>query len=658
MRNNFFSKIRKNLFFKKPMSYLLALVFVICSFSPVSAAMVSQHYVIHENVNHTFAGPVISGINAVVSGRTATVSWSTDVAADSFVVYSLSPLLLTTNEQGSSAIKVTSHNVNVVGLEYASVYYYQVKSQSVNGGISRSAIGSFVTEAAPAVPPEPVTPASGGGGILIIDKTDKKPPEITAIVISGITANEAVISWITDEPATSFVEYGLKPEYGDIAGEWSSSTAHSVILKNLQSANNYHLRILSSDSWGNIGYSSDQILTTLTIAGETPKQEEIGLPLPEKDINQDPKTLEEASKRALEILNKLAGQVSLNVLEPTLSNHFESIKKLTSLIPAPILSGEPRVDLTADRATISWTTDKPASSLVALSPENQYRAGASEPYLEIIGDAENLVTQHIVRVFNLAPDTTYHYQVRSKAAIGAMAVSKDYTFKTASENLQIISFFAEKIDDNQGVIKWVTNKEANSQVTFIPYHGNTLAVEEAKTIKDNNLAIIHNINIHEFKPGVFYSIEIKSTDVQGRSAQEKIDRFSTSETDTPPEISEIKTDSTIFVDRGKIQTIISWLTNEPATTKIYFMEGVQPADAQLKNFTDLSADYTKEHIVIIGTFKAGTVYSFRVESIDSGNNITLSNLYTFMTPKQRESIIDVIIRILENTFGWMKKIGV
>ena len=146
-------------------------------------------------------------------------------------------------------------------------------------------------------------------------------------------------------------------------------------------------------------------------------------------------------------------------------------------------------------------------------------------------------------------------------------------------------------------------------------------------------------------------------DVNGNVATESLDRFSTAEDDSPPEITHIKTDSTVFLDRSdKIQTIIAWLTNEPSTSRVYYQEGVQAANIELAEATALNTNYTKEHVMVITKFKPGIVYSFRVESIDSGGNITKAQMHTFMTAKQKESIIQIIINILEETFGWVKKI--
>ncbi len=79
-------------------------------------------------------------------------------------------------------------------------------------------------------------------------------------------------------------------------------------------------------------------------------------------------------------------------------------------------------------------------------------------------------------------------------------------------------------------------------------------------------------------------------------------------------------------------------------------------DIELIEKTNLNTNYTKEHVVVITKFKPGLVYSFRVESIDSGGNVRLSKAHTFMTPKKKESIFQIIMRILEETFSWVRKL--
>lgn len=638
------------------------IIYLICLFLPVNgllAAMQSSSYVIYDSVMHNFDGPVISAVAHSVSEQTATVTWTTDQISDAFVEYSTDSGFVASKEQGTSVQNATSHSVVVSGLSGATTYYYRVKSKRLNGGVTISTpVGNSFATAAVVVPePTPeAEPAASGGGMLIIDKTDKIAPVISEVSLKILNNSEAELSWKTDEDATEFAEYGASLAYGSVFGKWSASTEHVVKISNLQEGAEYHVRALSSDSWGNVGYSEDILFSTAKgVITDKPDDEASTtppvVPMDEAGI------MAEVSRRVLEFINRLFPEVSLNNLGNNLAD-INSLDDLNNFAPTPILSGEPRIRVSATEAVISWTTDIPATSQVAMAADADYRAGASEAYRQIIGNTENLDTVHEVTLYNLAPNTTYHIQLRSKPTIGAMARSRDFTFETATEELSITSFFSQVIDDQSAEFKWVTNKNADSEIIYAPYRDGVLAVDLSKTVKDNTKAVIHNIKIADFTGGTVYSVIFASTDENGNRVTETLANFTTAPDDAPPIASHIKADSTVFLDRNnKTQTIISWLTNEPATSRILYQEGVHSVNADLNESTELNSNYTKEHVVVITKFKPGSVYTFRVESIDSGGNVVLSKPHTFMTAKKKESIFQIIMNILENTFGWMKKIG-
>ncbi len=609
------------------------------------AAMQSESYIIYENILHTFDGPIISNVASSISGQTVTVTWDTNIVSDSYVIYSEESSFATSREQGMSSKSFLSHSVDVTGLNANTTYYYRVRSERVNGGITTDTTSRTFTTGND-TPPAPETPSvsGGGGGVLIIDKTDKVPPLITNVTVVNLTAETAAISWDTDEEATSFVEYGEDNTYGNTYGNWSTSTSHTVTLINLQPETEYHFRALSSDNWGNISHSPDQTFITGTGTGEEQPTGE--------QPTEEPAALTVLAQQALDFISRLFPQVSLNEL-----TNINTINDLSGFIATPVLIGEPDIEVGATEVTIRWSTDIDANSLVALAAESAYNPEATEPYQQVIGDPEVYTADHEVILHGLTPDTTYHFQVRSGAQLGPIARSRDFNFRTSIEELQIVSYLTQIIDNETAVFKWVTNKEADSAVTFTPYYNNVLAVDQAKTVKNNAVSVVHEVEITEFVAGTYYEVELVSMDDKGNEARRILSRFSTTEDDLPPVISHIKTDSTVFVDTSnKIQTVISWLTNEPSTSRVYYQEGVHGGDSNLSESTELNTNYTKEHIIVITKFKPGIVYSFRVESIDSGSNATVSSAHTFMTAKKKESIITIIMNILENTFGWAKKL--
>ncbi|HEX6975668.1 MAG TPA: LamG-like jellyroll fold domain-containing protein, partial [Vicinamibacterales bacterium] len=91
--------------------------------------------------------------------------------------------------------------------------------------------------------------------------------DTTAPVISGLsataTATGASISWSTNEPADTQVEFGTTAAYGSqTALDSSLSASHAQTLSGLTPSTLYHYRVRSRDAAGNLGTSADATFTT------------------------------------------------------------------------------------------------------------------------------------------------------------------------------------------------------------------------------------------------------------------------------------------------------------------------------------------------------------------------------------------------------------
>ena len=91
---------------------------------------------------------------------------------------------------------------------------------------------------------------------------------------------------------------------------------------------------------------------------------------------------------------------------------------------APTISSRTATNITANSATITWTTNEPATSKVDYGPTQSY--GSTTPL------DPSLVTSHIVTLAGLSADTTYNYRVRSIDAAGNERVSANSTFRTSA----------------------------------------------------------------------------------------------------------------------------------------------------------------------------------------------------------------------------------
>jgi len=115
--------------------------------------------------------------------------------------------------------------------------------------------------------------------ITIEPEPDTFPPTISTITPTNITESSVTITWQTDEPATSQVEYGLSTDYGSLTVLDSNLvTSHSVTITGLVPETLYHYRVRSQDTNGNEAISIDYTFTThplepgtyTVILGDTP----------------------------------------------------------------------------------------------------------------------------------------------------------------------------------------------------------------------------------------------------------------------------------------------------------------------------------------------------------------------------------------------------
>ena len=91
--------------------------------------------------------PVISSVDSGTPNATdATITWTTDILADSHVFWGLTaPAYGGGTSPVIDRTRVTSHSVLITGLTTATTYHYQVMSISATGSYALSADGTFIT---------------------------------------------------------------------------------------------------------------------------------------------------------------------------------------------------------------------------------------------------------------------------------------------------------------------------------------------------------------------------------------------------------------------------------------------------------------------------------------------------------------------------------
>lgn len=116
---------------------------------------------------------------------------------------------------------------------------------------------------------DPVGNWSGSfSGTIVLDTT---APVISAVAASGTNATSTTITWTTNEPASSQVEYGTGLAYGQLTAiDNTLVTTHSVTLSGMSSNTVYDYRVRSKDAATNEAIGGNNVVTTLAILDLTP----------------------------------------------------------------------------------------------------------------------------------------------------------------------------------------------------------------------------------------------------------------------------------------------------------------------------------------------------------------------------------------------------
>ena len=99
-----------------------------------------------------------------------------------------------------------------------------------------------------------------------------EPPDLTPPAISNVVVNttstSATVTWLTNEGATSKVEYGLTTGYENPAvSDNALVTSHSLQLDGLTAATTYNFRLTSTDYFGNTAATGNLTFKTKLTAG-------------------------------------------------------------------------------------------------------------------------------------------------------------------------------------------------------------------------------------------------------------------------------------------------------------------------------------------------------------------------------------------------------
>lgn len=462
---------------------------------------------------------------------------------------------------------------------------------------------------------------------------DKVPPSISNVQVVDITDETFTVTWETDENADSLINYGLQPDLGVVRVPIANRKTHSITLDNLEKGKTYFFRVISADTEGNQGISSDYKVQTTGQASETGE-----------GAGQADSKLE--AVRTEEIIEEIKEINDPQTLQEILNEVIKAIKGITEDLT---IVGPPTVVPETTSAVISWRTDREASSEVLFSATNGFD-GTNYAFSQVSTAADT--NDHEVRIIGLTPFTDYSFKVKSTDSYGIVGESRNFTFKTKAAMPDIRNLRVVKVEENSATLAWDTTVPAKA---LVEYQDQTTGAQNS--VGRPTLSTSHQMRLTDLTLGTRYVAFVISENSGGDRVKSQPIQFITVKDIEPPIIANVTNESTLFPGgESRVQTIVEWSTDEPAFCLMSYREGVAGGNEPEVRKKE-QVEYAAKHVEVVVEFSPATVYQFWLNCEDEAGNKTQSDNFVLFTPIQEKNIIDLIIENFQSTFGWVKNIG-
>ncbi len=548
------------------------------------------------------------------------------------------------------------------------------------------------------------------GDSIIPSQTTPKMAPNTEVTILERNVSSAVVQWYTDQDSDSLLEYRLYKDgciqFGADCDDWvavgdrNTDVVHTVRIFDLKTDTRYEYRAVSRNKLGNdLVIDNAYYLEKLSKNLPELRTEKFQIVIPSNQSDfisptttsikfnwsttMDAKTnyieYEAADDPNNQQLRGIAGQLATTdgyslrdhsvILKGLRSNtkyrfkvksvstdnypdekpagdgqyfYFETKAFDTGQFTSePSSSNIAERNITSTTAQIIWETDMLSTSEVLY--------GTSENALNGSARDDTLTKKHVMRLEGLTPGQKYYYKVRVTDEFGQQYTSPVYSFvavlKPKISNLQV-----KNVTPYSVTIAWETNVETETVLNW----GKTAAYGEKRGTAGTSQ--VHQVVIEGLEDNQEYHYQVVAHDAAGNEVVDT-DKVIRTPLDTEgPKITNAKVDILPMGENDATSSIIvSWQTNKPSTTLVEYDEGIIGGTYNSQSTEDPTLN--NSHTVIIKGLKPATSYHYRMVSKDKRGNKTESQDYTFVTPTKEKSILQMILKSLEETFAWTKNLG-
>lgn len=308
--------------------------------------------------------------------------------------------------------------------------------------------------------------------------------------------------------------------------------------------------------------------------------------------------------------------------------------------PAPSLKEVTATKLSVSGAVIQFTSNNASKVEIFYGKSDSF--GGTKTINTSLTESS-----YSVNLDDLSDGTKYFYKLVTYDTEGNSYDSNVYSFTTPSRpritNLRFQPV-ANKPTSTQEVT-WETNVPSTSTLVYGKVGG------KQNNVSSLDMATHHTLTVSGLEDDSEYKLTASSRDGDGNLAVSDTQTFHTALDTRPPEISNVTIEPTIrgVGAEARGQVVVSWHTDEPATSQVAYGEG-----AHVEVFNSLSAEdggLATEHVVIISDLPTSKVYSIQPISHDKSGNVSKGASQSTIIGRASDSIMTVILNTLRGIFG-------
>ena len=517
-----------------------------------------------------------------------------------------------------------------------------------------------------------------GGTGTVYSYTASIPPVITIPPsVGNITLTGATVTWTTDKAASSLVLIGTSPgtfksEFGAV--DEAPVQGHTVLLDGLTRGTTYYFKVRSVDVDGNTIESSvssfqtdpGDIVPPVITTGPTISLDSASLVTVTWETNEISSTVVEygvkdVTENAIGQADDLTlfHQVHISGLTPSQAYQWRvktkdasgnvtySTTQSLATPNSPFISGFSITDITLTSAVVQWSTSTASTTKVEM--------GTKSSQYDKNSDDTTYTTNHILRLPNLASGTTYYLKVSGIDQAGNLLQSDEKVFATVVVP-QITNLLVSNITADSASVTWISSSAIDELIQYsVTKNDDPSLLGESGSGGSDKLIVSHTYQISNLESSTTYTLTVLGKDVFGNQAISKPIQFDTPIDKTPPDILNVKSDTTI--DLGSKQTVQVLVSCELSKLGKIVIEYGTGASGPYDKKVETDSTFSRAKFLVIPELVPGQTYHYHMLARDKVGNLSTSPDYLVLAPTQPVSLLDLIFGQIKTNFGWLSNLG-